>query len=329
MKLIECVPNFSEGRNPETIQAIAQAIDSVKEVNLLNVDAGYDANRTVYTFVGTPEGVSEAAFNAFHTASSLIDMRYHKGEHPRLGSCDVFPFVPIQNIAYEEVNHIANKVAEKVSKNLSIPIYLYEKSSKLEYRKRLEQIRKGEYEGLESKLMMQEWKPDYGSCKFNPKHGATVLGVRDFLIAYNVNICSDDKFIAGDIARKIRESGYVKEGERVHGLYKNLKAIGWYMEEYKCAQVSTNITNYLTTPILDVYNTIRKLAEEHKVKVMGSELVGLIPIESLLMAGRILSESSKMKELLESASEYLGLNSVKSFNVEEQILEIKAGLKKL
>jgi len=328
MKLIECVPNFSEGRNSTTINAIADSIRKIENVSLLNIDSGFDANRTVYTFIGSPEAVIEAAFTAIKTATEKIDMQHQKGAHPRMGACDVCPLIPIKNISLKEVNAFALALSKRVGKELNIPVYSYEFSSNYPHRKRLEQIRKGEYEGFAEKMQQSDWKPDFGPHTFNEKSGATVIGARNFLIAYNINLTTQDVSIAKKIAGCIRESGYKDDGIQKAGIFRNLKAIGWYMDEFECAQVSTNITDFHTTPIIEVFDKVTSLARHFNTDTNGSELVGLIPKEALLMAKNIVCpDIVDEKKALGHITSYLGFDRVKKFSLNERILEYKAGIK--
>lgn len=322
MKLVECVPNFSEGRNPEVIDAIAEAIRLTKGVKLLDIDTGFSTNRTVYTFVGEPHTVVEGALNAAKVARRLIDMRNHHGEHPRIGALDVCPFVPVSNVTMEECIECAKEFGKKLADELNVPVYLYEYAQQLEYRKKLPQIRKGEYEGLPEKLKRQEWKPDFGPAEFVPEWGATVTGARFFLIAYNVNILGT-KEQAHRIALNIREAG---RGPNEPGLFKEVKAIGWWVNEYNMAQVSINFTNYKITPPHIVFEEIKKQARQLRVAVVGSELVGLIPLEAILMAADyyinkedlfILDEVQKIKLVVDR----LGLDSVSKFDHNKKIIE--------
>ncbi|MCK9481634.1 MAG: glutamate formimidoyltransferase [Bacteroidia bacterium] len=331
-QLIECVPNFSEGRNYEIITKIANVISSVQGVTLLYIDKGFDANRTVYTFVGEPSKVIEAAFLAIKCASILIDMRNHKGEHPRIGACDVCPIVPIEGVSMEDAILLSKKLAARVARELNIPVYLYEHSQPNKARSNLSIIRKGEYEMLPSKMILPEWKPDFGIF-FNEKSGATVIGARDFLIAYNVNLNTKSVEIANEIAAEIRESGYLvnREGkgdkERIPGALRYVKAIGWYMEHFGIAQVSCNLTNYRETPIHKVFEEIKMRAIAKGADVTGSELIALIPLEAMLMAGRyyaeILHNHSNLseRELVSIAVERLGLTDCELFNPDERIIE--------
>lgn len=324
-QLIECIPNFSEGRDKKVIQLIANAIESVDDVRLLHRDIGYDANRTVFTFAGKPQAVIEAAFKAIKTATENIDMSKQVGEHPRMGAIDVCPLVPLRNISMEEVIDCSKQLGEKVGKELSIPVFLYEKSATQIERSNLAFLRKGEYEGIEKKFEDQNWKPDYGPFEFNKKSGITAIGVRDFLIAYNINLNTKDVGIAKQIASQIRESGFVKKGIRKHGQFKGLKAIGWYMDEYNCAQVSTNIVDVNSAPIHLVFEAIKSMANEFGIEVNGSELIGLIPEEILLNAGQFYSSTTfhnnDKKSLINLSINNLGLNTLSNFTSKGRILE--------
>lgn len=335
MKIVECVPNFSEGKNEAIIQKIADAIKAVPEVNLLNIDPGKDTNRTVFTFVGSPEYVLEAAFNAIKTGSQLIDMSQHKGAHPRIGACDVCPFVPVSDMTMKECAQLARILGEKVAQELGIPIYLYEYAASADYRRNLADIRAGEYENLPQKLKDPMWKPDFGPTEFNEtvkKTGATVIGARPFLIAYNLNLNTKDKSIANAIAKKLREKGETKKNPDgtetvIPGLFKECKAIGWYVEDYKRAQISINLTNFKVTNMHHVFDAATIEAEKLGVRITGSEIVGLVPLEAIKEAGlhylkkmgnsRAVSE----KEIIEIASFSLGLSEVQKFNPEEKIID--------
>lgn len=340
MKIVECVPNFSEGRDREKIQAIVREIESVPEVRLLDVDPGQATNRTVVTFIGTPEAVEEAAFRAIRKAAELIDMRQHKGAHPRLGATDVCPFVPVSGVTMEDCVRLAHELGKRVAEELGIPVYLYEEAATRPERKNLANIRAGEYEGLEEKLKDPNWKPDYGEPVFNPRSGATVIGAREFLIAYNINLNTRDKKIAQEIASYLRESGrpkkdkngnivYDKNGQKIMlpGKFKAVKAVGWYIDEYGIAQISINFTNYKITPPHVVFDEACRLAEKFGVRVTGSELVGLIPKEALLMAGRYYLEKQGKsagvpeKELIRIAVRSLGLGDIVPFDPQKKIIE--------
>lgn len=340
MKIIECVPNFSEGRDKQKIQAISREIESVPGVNLLDVDPGETTNRTVVTFIGGPEAVAEAAFRGIAKAAELIDMRQHKGAHSRIGATDVCPFVPVSGVTMEECVELAEKVAGRVASELDIPVYLYEAAARQPERSNLATIRTGEYEGLEDKLKDPDWAPDFGRPVFNPRSGATVIGAREFLIAYNINLNTRDRKLAHEIALSLRESGRAKrdkDGNIVHdtdgnsvkvpGRFKEVKAVGWYIEDYGLAQISINMTNYKVSPPHAVFDEAEILARELGLRVIGSELVGLIPKEALLMAGRHYIEKQGKnpglpeEELIRTAVVSLGLSSVTPFDPEKKIIE--------
>ncbi len=331
-KIVECVPNFSEGRNPQIIKAITDEIKNVENVVLLDVDPGQAANRTVVTFAGEPEAVKEAAFRAIKKAIELIDMRKHKGEHPRLGAVDVVPFVPVKGVTMDEVVKLSHEVAERVARELGVPVYMYEYSATKPERKSLSEIRKGEYEGLPEKLKDPEWKPDYGEPVFNPKSGAMVIGARDFLIAYNINLNTKDKKLAHKIAKEIREKGKLVKQEdgtkiRVPGKLKHVRAIGWYIEEYGIAQISINLTNYKETPLWKVFETAEEEAQKLGLRVTGSEIVGLVPLDAILETGKyFLKKQGKSrgipeKEIVHIAIKSLGLNDVAPFEPEKKIID--------
>ena len=341
-QIIECVPNFSEGRNQEIINEISEAISNTKGVHLLNVDPGQATNRTVMTFVGDPDSVISAAFNAIKTASEKIDMSKHSGEHPRFGATDVCPLIPVSNITFEELIPYAETLAKKVSEELNIPIYLYEHSAREDKRRNLANIRSGEYEGLSKKINSKEWKPDFGNA-FNKKSGATAIGVRDFLIAYNINLNTKSTRLANAIAFDVREKGRIKRkghpviGEIVYdkdgnpdtipGSLKHVKAIGWYIEEFGIAQISMNLTNITKTPIHTVFEEVVKKANARGASVTGSELVGLIPLKSMIDAGKYFLKKQNRSigipevDIIKIAIESLGLNQLKDFNPTKNIIE--------
>ena len=340
MKLVECVPNFSNGRDLEKIKAITKEIESTSNVSLLDVDPGESTNRTVVTFIGTPEGVKEAAFKAIKKAADVIDMTQHSGAHSRMVATDVCPFVPVSGVSMEECVQIAQEVAERVADELGIPIYLYEEAARTPERKNLATIRAGEYEGLAEKLKDPAWSSDYGQPKFNPKSGATVIGAREFLIAYNINLNTSDRSLAHHIALNIREKGRAKrdaEGSIIRdqdgkaviapGKFKEVKAVGWYIEDYGIAQISINFTNYKISPPHLVFDEVIKEAEQIGLRVTGSELVGLIPKEALLMAGKhyLLKQNKSPgvpeEELIKTAVMSLGLNDVSPFDPQKKIIE--------
>ena len=341
-QIIECVPNFSEGRNQEVINEISEAISNTKGVHLLNVDPGQATNRTVMTFVGDPDSVISAAFNAIKTASEKIDMSKHSGEHPRFGATDVCPLIPVSNITFDELIPYAEKLAKKVSEELNIPIYLYEYAAREDKRRNLANVRSGEYEGLNKKINSKEWKPDFGSS-FNKKSGATAIGVRDFLIAYNINLNTKSTRLANAIAFDVREKGRIKRkghpviGEIVYdkngnpdtipGSLKHVKAIGWYIEEFGIAQISMNLTNITETPIHTVFEEVVKKANARGASVTGSELVGLIPLKSMIDAGKYFLKKQNRsigipeEDIIKIAIESLGLNQVKTFDPNKNIIE--------
>jgi glutamate formiminotransferase/formiminotetrahydrofolate cyclodeaminase len=341
--IIECVPNFSEGRNLQTIKTITDAIESVDGIRLLDVDPGKATNRTVVTFVGSPEDVIEAAFRGIAKAAELIDMRNHSGEHPRMGATDVCPLIPISGITMEETAMYAQKLAKRVAEELAIPTYLYEAAQPNIDRNNLSVIRAGEYEGFFEKIKLPEWAPDFGKAEMNATAGATVIGARDFLIAYNVNLNTKSTRIANRIAFDVREAGRVKRegnpysgkimndehGEpiRIPGKLKAVKAIGWYIEEYNMAQISMNLTNYKITPLHIAFEETRKAADDRGVRVTGSELVGLIPLQPMLDAGKFFLQKQGMSvgvsesELVDCAIRSMGLNELGPFDPKKKIIE--------
>lgn len=342
-RIIECVPNFSEGRRPEVIEAIAQSIRQVEGVKLLDVDPGKATNRTVITMAGAPEQVIEAAFQAIRTAASLIDMRQHHGEHPRMGATDVCPLIPIHGISMEETAAFAHQLAKRVGNELKIPVYMYEAAATRAERKNLATIRAGEYEGFGKKIKEADWKPDYGPEVFNEVAGATVIGARDFLLAYNVNLNTRSERRANSVAFDIREKGRVKRkgnpvtgeiikdenGEplREEGMCKGVKAIGWYIEEYKMAQVSMNITDINQTSLHQAFDACVKSAIARGLRVTGSELVGLVPLNVMLEAGRHylklqgVSEGVSESELIHTAVRSMGLDEIAPFDPGKKIIE--------
>ena len=342
-KLIECVPNFSEGVNLDIIKQITDEIESVEGVRLLNVDPGKATNRTVVTFVGEPEPVIAAAFLAIKKAGELIDMSKHKGEHPRMGATDVCPLIPISNITMEETAVYAQKLAKRVGEELQIPVYLYGAAQADKKRDNLSVIRAGEYEGFFKKIKLLEWKPDFGPAEFDAKRGGTVIGARDFLIAYNVNLNTTSTRRANSIAFDVREAGRVlREGDPVNGKIitdengkpksipgslKSVKAIGWYIEEYGIAQISMNLTNIEVTPLHIAFDEVCKKAAERGMRVTGSELVGLVPLKSILDAGKyfLLKQQRSVgvseKELIKITIKSMGLDELGPFKPEERIIE--------
>lgn len=340
MKLIECVPNFSEGRDMKIIDQITGVVREVEGVTLLDVDPGEATNRTVVTIIGTPEGIKEAAFQTIKKASEIIDMSKHKGAHGRMGATDVCPFIPVSEVTMEDCIRVSEEVGERVGRELGIPVYLYEYSAKTEERKNLANIRAGEYEGLEKKLRDPHWKPDFGEAKFNPNAGATVMGAREFLIAYNINLNTTDKKLAKEIALNIREKGRWKRdknkkivrdenGKKVRqpGIFDYCKAVGWYIEEYKQAQVSMNLTNYKVTSPYIVFDEVCQQADKMGLRVTGSELVGLIPKEAMIMAGKhYLRKQGKSvgvseSELVRIAIQSMGLEDISPFDPKKKIIE--------
>ncbi|UCG03960.1 MAG: glutamate formimidoyltransferase [Candidatus Heimdallarchaeota archaeon] len=328
-KIVECVPNFSTS-DPTVIKAITNAIEAVADIKLLNIDPDVDYNRVVVTFVGTPDSVGEAAFHSISKATDLIDMREHKGEHPRLGAADVCPFIPVKGVTDEECIEIARQVAERVANELKVPTYLYAKAATSDERVRLPNIRKGEYEGLSEKIVDPNWKPDFGEPVFNERSGAYVIGARDFLIAYNVNLDSEDVDIAIEIGRIVRESGWwvEKDGQKIRepGVFKGIQGMGVTLErpDRKLTQISMNVMNYreLTKPH-EVFEKIKELAAERGVKVTGSEIVGLIPLEAILMAGKYyVPDEDNEDKLIKSAIDNLGFNDLEKFIPEGKIIEL-------
>lgn len=319
--IIECVPNFSEGRNTETIAQITEAVAQVKGVRVLHVDSGYDANRTVLTFAGRPESVEEAAFQCVRKAMERIDMRTQKGTHPRLGAVDVLPLVPVCAVTWEEVVALSFRLSERVAKELSIPVYNYENSANIKIRRRLENIRSGEYEGLEGKMQDELWQPDYGSV-FSPKSGATVIGARAFLLAYNVNLDTQNLAVAKEIAGLIRESGIKTKGMLQKGLFEGVKAIGWQAPKYGIVQVSTNITSTERVGMHNVYESVKQMARKKGISVKGSELIGLTPLRCILESGAFYAgEKASEDEQTAAAVEGLGLDSLSPFSPEKRIIE--------
>jgi len=321
-KIIECVPNFSEGRDQTIINAIAEAIRNTKGVTLLDVDPGKSTNRTVYTFVGDEETIIEGALAGARIAREKIDMRTHKGEHPRFGAMDVCPFIPVANVTMEECAEISKKFAKRAGEELNVPFFLYEEASDRDYRKKLPDVRKGEYEALEERLKYPEWTPDFGPSEFVPTWGATATGARMFLIAYNVNILGTSNQ-AHRIALDLREAG---RGKNQPGKLKDVKGMGWFVDEYNMAQVTVNLNNYNITPIHVLFEEVKKGAEELNIAVAGSEIVGIVPLESLLMAAEYYIEKEELfiyqeEQKVRLAIERLGLNSVAPFNPKEKIIE--------
>src|SRR5213595_1478614 len=344
-KLIECVPNFSEGCDLNVIRQITDVIKSVEGVSFLDVDPGASTNRTVVSFVGNPNAAVEAAFRAIQKASELIDMRKHKGAHPRMGATDVCPFIPVSNVSWEEAIACANQLGKRVGEELKIPVYLYEKAAKDKTRSNLSVIRAGEYEGFFEKIKQPEWKPDFGPVVFNEKSGATVIGVRDCLVAYNVNLNTKAVRRANSVAFDVREQGRIKtkdgtpsgkpvldaNGRPAHipGMLKHVKAIGWFVEEYGIAQVSMNLTNLEETPLHAAFEACVESASKRGLRVTGSEVVGMLPKKCLVDAGRYFlrkqkwSEGVAEEELIDIAIRSMGLSELKPFDPKEKVIEFK------
>src|SRR5213595_1006984 len=344
-QVIECVPNFSEGRDLEIIRQITAAIESVDGVSLLNVDPGASTNRTVVTFAGTPDAAVEGAFRGIQKAAELIDMRKQKGAHPRMGATDVCPFIPVSNVTWEEAIACAKKLGKRVGEELGIPVYLYEKAAPNPARSNLSIIRAGEYEGFFDKIKQPEWKPDFGPSVFNEKSGATVIGVRDFLVAYNVNLNTKAVRRANSVAFDVREQGRVKtedgapygkpvldangEPVRIPGMLKHVKAIGWFVKEYGIAQVSMNLTNIEETPLHAAFDACAESAAKRGLRVTGSEIVGMVPKRSLVDAGRYFLKKQQWSEgvseegLIDIAIRSMGLSELKPFDPNEKVIEFK------
>ncbi len=340
MKLMECVPNFSEGRDKAVLEAIAAAIRSVKNAVLLDMDPGADTNRTVFTLAGEPEAVVEAAFQAIKKAAELIDMSKHHGEHPRMGATDVCPFIPISEISMEECAEYARKLGKRVGDELGIPVYLYENAASKEEWRNLANVRSGEYEALPEKAKDPAWKPDFGPHTFNSRSGATAISAREFLIAYNINLNTRDKKKAHELALTIRESGkpardaagkLIKDANGnkviVPGLFSHCKAVGWYIDSYNRAQISINLTNYKITPPHLVLEKVRELAAAMGIQITGSELVGLIPKAALIDSGKYylarMNESTGIPErmIMETAIQSMGLAELGPFDLDKKVIE--------
>lgn len=340
MKLVECVPNFSEGRDKKILDAIAAVIESVEGIKLLDMDPGAATNRTVVTFAGPPEAVLEAAFQAIKKAAELIDMSKHKGAHPRMGATDVCPFIPISDVSIQECVELSKRLGERVGKELKIPVYLYESAAATPQRQSLADIREGEYEGFFEKIKKPEWKPDFGPALFNAKSGATVIGVRKFLIAYNINLNTTNTKVAKEIAFTIREKGRIKrdkdgnkvvdkDGNTVYepGLFKHCRATGWLIPEYNCAQVTMNLTDFEVTPVHEVFDICCREAQKLGARVTGSEIVGLVPQKAIIDAGIYYLKKQKCttgvpeSHVIETAIRSLGLNDVAPFDPKKKIIE--------
>ena len=339
-QLIECVPNFSEGNDPSVIRQITDCIEAVAGVRLLNVDPGKATNRTVVTFVGTPDAVVDAAFNAIQLAGGLIDMRRHKGEHPRMGATDVCPFVPVSGITMEETAAHVRRLAEKVGGELRIPVYLYEAAQPNKSRSNLSVIRAGEYEGFAKKILLPDWRPDFGPAEFDARRGATVIGAREFLVALNVNLNTTSTRRANAVAFDVREAGRTRtdaQGNALRdahgnalvtpGSLKNVKAIGWFIQEYGVAQISMNLTNTAVTPVHVAFDAVAEKAAERGMRATGSELVGVIPLHCLLDAGKYFLEKQQRSvgvpesELVKIAVKSMGLDELAPFNPAERVIE--------
>jgi glutamate formiminotransferase/formiminotetrahydrofolate cyclodeaminase len=335
--IVECVPNFSEGRNNETITTIADSIRAVNGVKLLSVEPDKDYNRTVITFAGEPNAVVQAAFMATKTASELIDMTTHRGEHPRIGATDVVPFIPVRGVTMDDCVQLARQFGRRVGEELGIPVYLYEAAATAPHRRNLADIRKGEYESLPEKLKNPLWYPDFGPPVFNARSGATVTGARKFLIAYNVNLNTPDSSLAHEIALRIRESGRPQKDEngnvvkdergatvRIPGTLKAVKAIGVFLERFNIAQVSINLVDFELTPPHVAFEEVKRQAHTLGVEVTGSEIVGLTPLKALLMAGEFYADRTgglSEPELVQLAIERLGLSQLEPFDPNKKIIE--------
>jgi len=342
-QLIECVPNFSEGRDHSLIKQLTDVIESVQGIRLLNVDPGYATNRTVVTFVGEPTLVVEAAFRAIKRASEIIDMCHHKGEHPRFGATDVCPFVPVSDITMKETVEYARTLAKRVGEELSIPVYCYEFAAFEEKRRSLANCRAGEYEGLAEKLKLAEWQPDFGPAAFNEQSGASAIGARNFLIAYNVNLNTSSLRLANSIAFDVREAGRIKregdpvtgkivrdehgEAVRIPGTLKKVRAIGWYIREYGISQISMNLIDITTTPVHIAFDEVCERARDRGIRVTGSELIGMIPLQAMLDAGKYFLRKQHRSvgipdhEIIHIAVKSLGLDELAPFDPDKRIIE--------
>lgn len=333
--IVECVPNFSEGRDIRIVNAIAGAVGTVGSVKLLGADPDRDYNRTVVTFIGSPDDVVDAAFAATRTAAELIDMRKHKGEHPRIGATDVVPFVPLQGVTMADCVELARRYGQRVGTELGIPVYLYEAAATRPERKNLASVRKGEYEGLPEKLRDPAWAPDFGPASFNERSGATVTGARVFLIAYNVNLDTADVGVANEIALRVRESGRVKKdadgnpvldaaGRKVTvpGTLRAVKAMGVLLDAHKIAQVSMNLVDFTVTPPHAAFEEVARQAASLGVRATGSEIVGLTPREALLAAGRHFAPGvTEESALVRAAVDRLGLSQLEPFDPKRKVIE--------
>ncbi len=326
LPLLQCIPNFSEGRNGKTIAALAEAIESVQDVALLHQDVSAGANRTVMTFAGAPEAVTEAAFRAIKVASERIDMRTQEGVHPRIGATDVCPFVPLWGMEATEVVALVNALGKRVGKELGVPVYLYEQNATQPHRRALPQIRRGEYEGLEAKMKNPLWTPDYGLGTFNARSGATVMGVRGVLVAFNLSLRGMGMKEVREMAARLRETGVsgkqLLSGELPRGLLPATRVIGWHQADYDTAQLSMNLLDYRITSPLVALLAAEKMAEEYGGEIIGSELIGLMPKSCLAEAGKhFLSQNSAALSLEEAGIRQLKLDALRSFSPDVQVLE--------
>lgn len=326
--ILECVPNFSEGRNPDVIRSIADAMGGVPGAHLLHIDTSPSANRTVMTCAGAPEAVVEAAFGGIEAAAAGIDMSRQEGVHPRVGATDVCPLVPLSGLSMEDADYFAKQLGARVGESLGIPVYLYENSAQATHRQALPDIRKGQYEGFSEKMKSPDWAPDFGPATFNPRTGATIIGARGVLVAFNISLNGGDLKTAQYIASRIRTSGYF-EGEganrrRMPGLLPRTRAIGWYMEDYEQAQVSINLLDFRVASPLQAWEAVKSLAAEAELSLVGSEVIGLLPEACLLEAGNFALRSKIADEpevLINAAIDYMGLSKLKPFHTREKVLE--------
>lgn len=335
MNIVECVPNFSEGKNLEFLEALKKTVSDLPGCKLLGIEPDADYNRTVVTIAGESDAVLEGALRLSRVAGNYIDMTIHKGEHPRLGAIDVVPFVPVRDASMTQCIALSELYAEAIAKELNCSVFLYEEAARTELRRNLSTIRSGEYEGLAEKLNQPEWKPDFGTDVFNPKVGAIVTGARFFLVAYNVNIASTDVSYSKEIGEILRESGYSKRDEnrkfikvdgkpiKVPGRLQNVKGMGVLLEKYGMSQVSMNLTNFRVTPIHVAFEECKKEAERLGVKVTGSEIVGLVPLEALLDAGKFYAQGKDYTEndLVNLAIDSLGLSDLHPFDPAQKIID--------
>ena len=330
MQVIECVPNFSEGRNLSAINEIAGAISAVEGAYLLHKDIGYAVNRTVMTIAGAPEAVAKAAFNAIDYASRLIDMRKHMGEHPRIGATDVCPIIPLANINMADCVNLSLQLAERVSTELKIPVYLYGESAKFPERKNLAYLRKGQYENLSQRITGSNFKPDFGPAQFNARSGATVIGARKILIAFNLSLNTNDAKVAKWIAAEIRRLRKIELSQPGSiSFWRNCQAFGWFIKEYNCCQITMNLLDYQKTPLAAVLKSVNALAIKFGTKVTGGEIIGLVPLPALLEAGRAAvkqtgaTDKVSEQDLIDAAVQLLNLNQRQTFIASEKVLEYK------